>query len=148
MNYQFIDITSYRGISSDAEHWYAKIGVNDYTQEDLLFTAAAKVNCGVLYVNGEELRYYPTEEEATAMYRKDNWEKKTLDEFDMERIRDVTLNGTIRFPSILAVVKAAKKMFPDAMICFSICGSQSEFAKYMGGHKAVAEQVIKVMLKD
>ena len=147
MDYQFIDITSYRGISSNAEHWYAKIGTPEYTQENLLYGRETKPNTGVSYINGGELKYYPDVDEATALYKKDNCEKEILNEWDKERIVDIMTRGTIRFPSIVSVVTAAKKFFPNSVLCFSICGSQNEFAKYMQNHKEIAEQVCDIMLK-
>lgn len=147
MDYQFIDITSYRGISSNTEHWYAKTGTPDLTQEEMLFDLGVKVNGGVTYVNGEELKYYPNLDEAIELYKKDNGQKEKLDDWDEERVKEIINNGTIRFPSILSIVLTAKNKFPNSILCFSICGSQKEFASYMKNHEDMAEQVCGIMFK-
>ena len=146
MDYQFIDITSYRGISSNAEHWYAKIGTPELTQENLLFGLSEKSNSGVSYVNGEELKYYPNLDEAIEIYKKDNGQKDELNEWDKERIKDILNNGTIRFPSVLSIVLTAKNKFPHSILCFSICGYQQEFARYMLNHGEIAERVCDIIL--
>lgn len=132
MDIQFIDITSFIGISSDAEHYYAKIGEPKYLQEDYLFYADCKPNNGVMFT--KDLHYYPNRDEAKAMVEKDNSPemlKQFGPDFMEHRIDDYVINGTIRFPSILEVIKAAREYFPDSTLCFSIRGSMNEFVKYM-----------------
>ena len=147
MDYQFIDITSYRGISSNAEHWYAKVGNPNLAQEEMLFDLGMQVNGGISYVNGEELKYYPSLDEAIEMYKKDNAPREDFNEWDKRRIKDILNDGTIRFPSILAIILTAKNRFPNSILCFSICGYQKQFAKYMLDHKDIAKQASDIILK-
>ncbi len=130
MNIEYIDITSYRGISSDAEHFYARAGEPSWVQEMLLTDTACKPNSGVSYVNGEELRHFPSREEAEALWEKDHGKNHALasTEWKETEIRSFQEKGTIRFPSLAAVIRAARKRFPDAVLCFSYSGSVKEFA--------------------
>ena len=140
MDVQFIDITSFMGVSSNAEHYYAKVGKPEYTQEHYLFDLGCKPESGVLF-NGRNLRYYPSEEEAVALYKKDNWGKPV----DMDCVMELQEEGTIRFPSILSIVKAAKKEFPNSVLCFSISGSRKMFTKYLQSLKGIAEEITKIL---
>ena len=49
MNIEYINITTYRGISSDADHFYATIGSIGYLQETLLVDFACKPESGVIF---------------------------------------------------------------------------------------------------
>ena len=58
MEIQFIDISTYQGISAGAEHFYAKVGKvkpKDY-QESLVTSSIHEITSFVHFVNGEELR--------------------------------------------------------------------------------------------
>lgn len=145
MEIQFIDITSYRGISSDAEHYYAKLGEISYMQENLLVQASCEANTGISFVNGEELRYFPSPEEARAMWEKDHGRDKRelVQKWKEDDILDLQESGTIRFPSILSIVKRAREMFPSAVLCFSMCGSRKAFATYM--MKLPEEKAIEII---
>lgn len=131
MEIQYIDITTYRGISSNAEHFYATIGTPNMKQEMLLTNPACNPVNGVLFVNQEQMRYKPTKEEAEAIWEKDN--KYNIDPSVRQNrenaIFDLMDDGTIRFPSIVSIVRTARKAFPKAVLCFSFCGSQKEFVK-------------------
>ena len=133
MDYQFIDITSYRGISSNAEHFYARIGSPDYAQENMITMLTCEPTTGQSFVNGKELRYYPTEQEAEEMWKKDN--HSLPGDFPLalkrDQIEDMMEYGTIRFPSILAIIKKARELFPESVLCFSMHGSRKEFVKYI-----------------
>ena len=133
MDYQFIDITSYRGISSNAEHFYAKIGSPDYVQEELLTTLSCEPTTGQVYVHGKELRYNPSEQEAEDMWKKDNQflPGTYTSSLKRDQIKELMEHGTIRFPSILAIIKRAREMFPESILCFSFNGSRKEFVKYI-----------------
>lgn len=140
MDVQFIDITSFIGVSSNAEHYYAKVGEAKHTQKHYLFDLGCKPESGVLF-NGRDLRYYPSEEEAVALYKKDNWGKPV----DMDCVMELQEEGTIRFPSILSIVKAAKKEFPNSVLCFSISGSRKMFTKYLQSLKGITEEITKIL---
>ena len=129
MQIDFIDITSFRGLSSEAEHFYAAIGKPSWIQEALLSDPDCKPNEGVSYHETEKLRYFPTREEAEAMWEKDNhWDK---DPFVQSHREDTILTlmeeGTQRFPTVTAIIKAARKRFPCSYLCFSFAGSVKEF---------------------
>ncbi len=133
MDIQFIDITSYRGISSNAEHYYAKIGDPEYVQENAVTSLSCDLKDGVCFINKQDLKYYPTQYEAEKMWLKDN---NGIDNqfFQREKSRmidDMCKEGTIRFPSIISIIKEARKKFPDSILCFSMQGSRKEFVKYM-----------------
>lgn len=140
MDVQFIDITSFMGVSSNAEHFYAKVGKPEHAQEHYLFDLCCKPESGVLF-NERNLRYYPSEEEAVALYKKDNWGKPV----DMDCVMELQEEGTIRFPSILSIVKAAKKEFPNSVLCFSISGSRKMFTKYLQSLKGITEEITKIL---
>ena len=132
MQIEFIDITTYAGISSEAEHYYAKIGYNNIHQEMLLTDSLCKPNSGIFYINGKSLIYFPKREEAEQMWEKDHrWEKNKpeIAKHMEDDILDSMENGTQRFPSILEIIRAARKKFPKTMLCFSFQGSVSEFTK-------------------
>ena len=133
MDFQFIDITTYRGISSNAEHFYAKVGKPEYTQENIVVMQSCEPGTGVSFINGEELKYYPSKKEARKMWEKDNgYSESTFVLENKERmISDCMKEGTIRFPSIPAIIKRARETFPDSILCFSIRESRKEFVKYL-----------------
>ena len=132
MDVQFIDITSYRGISADAEHFYAKIGYpSKDCQEYYITDMGGDITRGIWFTNGRSLRYYPSEKEARQLWQKDHGFDK--DPITLKNKEDDILalqeDGTIRFPSILSIVKEAKKEFPNSIICFSYSGYRKEFVK-------------------
>lgn len=151
MDIQFIDITTFRGVSSEAEHFYAKVGNPEDLQEFLITSPMERPNMGVYFINEHHMRYMPTYDEAKALYLKDHWEKrhKELDAFDEDQILEMVEDGVGRFPSVLSVVETAKKMFPESILCFSISGSQKEFAKWMQRNEDSEQvhKIIKLILK-
>lgn len=150
MEVQFINITTYKGISSDADHYYGRVGDARDLQEYYLFNIACKPDEGVLYVgDGKDLRHFPSREEATELFFKDNADKqgKPLSEFDKKRIDAMVRGGVPRFPSVISLVRAARKEFPDATLCFSYQGSRTEFAKLLARDNELAEQVTEEFFK-
>lgn len=134
MDIQFIDITSYRGISSNAEHYYAKVGDPKDVQENAVVSLSFDLGSGVCFISKNDLKYYPTQYEAEKMWEKDNG--SYINDPSVASLKSTSISilqkeGTIRFPSILSIVKEAKKKFPDSILCFSIRGSRKEFVKYM-----------------
>lgn len=147
MDIQFIDITTYRGISSEAEHFYAKVGSPNYTQENYLVMLDCPPESGVMFgESAENLRYMPSYEEAKALYLKDNYNVRDRDlgKLDEDDIMMMVEDGTTRFPSILSIVKRAKDLYPDSILCFSISGYRKEFVKWIQRNKD-SEQVHKII---
>ena len=147
MDIQFIDITSFRGISSDAEHFYAKIGKVKNSQEYLLTMPVMTDICdGVSFTNEPHLRYYPDEREARRLWEKDNGHtRQDLIVIRKEKaIAELQEDGTIRFPSILSIVKRARELFPDSLLVFSFCKSRKQFVKLLSRHD---EKTIMEILK-
>ena len=151
MDIQFINITSYRGISSNAEHYYARFASEN--EKELI---AEDIFCGysvATYCNTDML-FFPDREQAIALIKKDN--QMTGSPFK-ENIDDDTIavymeRGTIRFPSILDIIKQARKQFPQAIFKFYLQGSEDEFRKYWrrryeSGDKETAEQMIDIVCK-
>jgi hypothetical protein len=133
MEIQFIDISSYQGISAGAEHFYAKVGeVNpkDY-QESLVTSSLHNMTSFVHFVHGEELRYFPSEKEARDLWQKDHGFDKRHEtlKYKEDEIEEYLEFGTIRFPDIKSIVKAAIEKFPNSVICFSFNGDRNTFAK-------------------
>lgn len=125
MNVEYIDITSYRGISSNAEHYYAKVAVfDDRTYE--CFIAGEHP-----YTFDKELLFYPDREQAIQLCKKDN--KMAFYEIAVseEQIEDMMKNGTIRFPNVLEVVRQARKQYPNAILKFYMYGYERNFAIYL-----------------
>ena len=152
MHFQFIDITSFRHVSSEAEHFYAKVGKPELTQENYLFLVECEVNSGVSFANEEDLRYYPTENEALKMWEKDNRGQQDAKTWKDNAVKDYMEKGTIRFPSVLSIIEAARKKFPNSIICFSMFGSRKQFAKYLflleKSDKETFEKIVKTILPD
>lgn len=132
MDIQFIDITSFAGISSDAEHFYALIGNPKFCQEDYItMTDYCSPESGVIFsCDCEHLLFFPTVKQAEYLSKKDN--HNVIDE---DVVNDYVKNGTKRFPSIVEVVRAARKRFYNSLLVFSINGSRKEFAKLLNKHK-------------
>ena len=135
MQIEFIDITTYRGISSDAEHFYAKRATSTAkVQESLLDGSGLE---SMSYWCDEDVKFMPDREQAEQLCRKDNkmaWgtqaESHPVTE---EQIREMIQNGTIRFPSIEALLKQVRKDHPNAVLCFSIHGSRKVFTNWLNG---------------
>lgn len=133
MDYQFINITTFRGVSSEAEHFYATIGEPKYAQENLLTMAGCSLETGVIFVNGKNLLYMPSYDEAKDIYLKDHYNvrNRDLNASDEDFIMEMVEDGTPRFPSILAVVEAARNKFPESVLCFCMFEKSDEFRKWM-----------------
>ena len=119
------NITSYIGISSDAEHYYCKYEkVNTVELLDRLY------NYHRLSVYGSnELKYYPTQEEALMLVRKDNYGRSTdTDEYKATWYME---DGTIRFPSAHAITNELHKKFPDANIIIAVDDSINSYKSLM-----------------
>ena len=133
MKLEFIDITSYIGISSEAEHYYATVGDPKYVQENYVTMVGCDVTSGVTFMNQRKLRYFPSREEAEKLWQKDNGFSR--DPFTIahkaDTIADLMEDGTARFPSIISIVKKAKEEFPDSVLCFSLNGNRNEFVRYL-----------------
>lgn len=134
MHIEFINITTFQGISSDAEHFYAKVARQENYAEQIAIDCGTSFDtCGNDYF-GTELKYYPTREEAEKMVLKDNPKKyvdrnnetyKKLKEINIETY----MNGTIRFPDIMSILRTARKTYPDAVFYCSFHGSHKEFLR-------------------
>ena len=150
MDIQFIDITSYRGICSDAEHWYAKYITDFKSANECLAVEGTSV-----YGWDEELKFYPTREEAIELIKKENQVIGASKEIKEWQIQEIMDKGTIRFSSILDIVKNCRKDFPKSILVFSIRGSQKEFKKWLIGmyeskeetYKNTAEEIIKSLVE-
>ena len=145
MDYQFINITTYRGISSNAEHFYATIGENSYAQENLISMLDGRPNTGISY-GDIDLVHYPTLEEAKVLFLKYHFEARNRELMDIEKKRiamDVE-DGVHQFPSILSIVEESKKKFPNSVLCFSLNGSVKDFVRWMHRNKD-SEQVKKII---
>lgn len=131
MQIEFINITTYKGISSDAEHFYASVGKPDMVQEFLLTDPVSKPESGVFFGSEDLLRHFPSPEEAEAMWQKDHGHDRVTDKWHDEQVQSIVKDGTIRFPSILTIVRAARGRFPDAKLCFCFRGSRKEFVRIL-----------------
>lgn len=137
MEIQLINITSYIGISAEAEHFYAKVAnPGRHLAETLSFEnsgADLEHICG--YHCNEALRYFPTKEEAEAYAKKDYPDyDRTMDDETRKRCREVAIGdlleyGTIRFPSLLSVIKTAREKWPSAYLYFTLEGCRKSFLK-------------------
>ena len=146
MEIQFIDITTYRGISSNADHFYAKIGEVGEAQEYYMTMKLLDDICeGVSFINTPDLIYYPSKQEAINLWEKDNgWNKSNISPKSRETaIDDLVKNGTIRFPSILSIIKTAKEKFPNALLVFSYCGRRKNFVNLLSKYdeKSICEMI-------
>lgn len=136
MEIQLINIETYMGISSEAEHFYAKAVRQEDIEEVIAFeNASARLESLCDYRSAEELRYYPSKEEAENYARKDFPDHdRTMDDEERRRRRavetgDLLEYGTIRFPSILSVVKTAREKWPAACLYFTFRGRRDAFLK-------------------
>ena len=152
MEIQFIDISSFRGISYGAEHYYAKLlDTKDF--EALLMGADKLENlCGS---TGEEMKFIPTEEEARAMAAGDypNTDLSLTPE-KREAFREIAEGdyleyGTRRFPSILRIVQETRKRFPNAVLYFMIYGSRKDFLTYLKKCLDKGDnEILKLLVRD
>ena len=136
MKIKFIDITTYRGISSEAEHFYAKIARPGYAADMVAFDFGTTFDTCCRDYGGEDLRFFPTRKQAEKYAEKDHpsYLVRTIGEEELNKrrkwlIEDLLEDGTIRFPSVLDIIKAAREKYPDALLYFTFCGSHKEFLK-------------------
>ncbi len=134
MQIEFIDISTFRGISSEAEHYYAKISTGDFYAEELIFDYGWSLDA-CARIGGKDLRFYPTAEQARQIAEKDHkFDLRNLSEEDRAKriqwdIDDLTENGTIRFPSVTEILRQARKEHPEAVLYACFCGSHKEFLR-------------------
>lgn len=105
MNGVLLHCTSWVGECTEAEHFYCRIG--EYP-EDALEELCSR---GVCPINGVSFRYTPTEEQALALARKDNYRgggTKIRSDAD-----DYIEDGVTRFWSLHQICEEAHKKFPD-----------------------------------
>ena len=132
MDIQFINITSFIGISANAVHYYAKLLDTKYLEEYLMDTNEMDNLCDG---TGEEMRYTPTEDEARAMAAADYPDMDlTLTPEKRKAFREIAEGdyleyGTTRFPSILRIIQETRKRFPDSALFFTLYGSRKSFMK-------------------
>ena len=135
MQIEFFNITSYCGISSNAEHFYVKHLDAKYLEETLQFTMTDRLE-ELAGETGEELRYIPTKEEAESIARKDYPDyDRTLTPEKRETFREITIGdlletGTTRFPSVMRIIREVRRQFPDAVLYFMVYGSRKDFIKW------------------
>ena len=148
MQIEFFDITSFRGISSNAEHFYAKHLDGSYMEEMLWSTDRLEQLRGG---TGEDFRYIPARDEAEAMARKDYpASDQTLDGknrtiFRETAIRDLLEKGTGRFPTIMRIIEEARRRYPDAVLHFTLFGSRKEFIKWCTADKSRFAKAVKLL---
>lgn len=126
MHIQFIDITSYKGISTNAEHYYAKVSKEDYNTDCVALSYGWNFeDCsGDLF--GRELRYYPNTTTAKEYSKKDFPGDKERQDYNTSIL---IKEGTVRFPSVIEILKTARKEYPDAVLYVTFHGSHKEFLR-------------------
>ena len=154
MDIQFINITSFIGISSNAEHFYATVGDPKYLQENLLTIVGMDMSSGVSFNDNHKVKYHPNEQEAIQLWQKDHGHDKnpvTL-KWKEDTIKEYMEDGTYRFPSVLAVVRRARELFPKSILCFSMNSSRNQFAKYITklyeNNKKLADEIIETAMNQ
>lgn len=136
MEIQLINIETYMGMSSNAEHFYAKVVKQEDIEDVIAFeNASARLESLCDYRSTEELRYFPTKEEAEIYAKKDfpDYDRTMNDEERWRRrvveVGDLLEYGTIRFPSVLSIVKTARERWPAACLYFTFRGRRDAFQK-------------------
>ena len=135
MEIQLIDINTYAGISSNAKHFYANYVPQKSVEDTLAFDINGDLENLCVYHASEELKYFPTREDAQAYAVNDypDHDRTITEERKRElrewAVKDLVENGTIRFPSILSIVKTARKKWPDACLYFTFRGKRKGFLK-------------------
>ena len=136
MNITFIDITTFQDISSEAEHFYAKVARPGYAANMVAFDVGTSFDTCARDYSGIDLRYFPSEEEAKKYAKKDHpdYLKRTIGKEELERrrrwcVEDLIEDGTIRFPSVNDIIKTARNKYPDSLLYFTFHGSHKEFLK-------------------
>ena len=145
MNIEYIDITSYRGISSNAEHYYAKVAVFDNETYECFITDEHP------YTFDKDLLFYPDREQAIELCTKDNQMGFYSIAVSEEQIDRIMKEGTIRFPNVLEVVRQARKQYPNAILKFYMYGNSQKFASYLDGMEKYDEKAVNEiveLLKD
>ena len=135
MKLTFINITSYRGISSNAEHFYAKVARPDYNGKYLVIDYGWSLDACSDDFKGEELRYIPDEATAREMAKKDFGRDRSYTE--AERIQliehttaDILEYGTTRFPSVEEILREARRRYQDSFFYVTYHRSHRDFLKY------------------
>lgn len=151
MQIEFFNITTYQGISCDAEHFYAKHENASYFEEMLWSTDRLQELKGS---TGNDFRYIPSKEEAEQIAKKDYPDRdRTLTPEQREEYRETTVGdlleyGTARFPSILRIIQEARSRYPDAVLYFTLFGSRKEFVKWCSADKSRFEKIVKLLTPD
>jgi hypothetical protein len=153
MQIEFFNITSYCGISSNAEHFYVKHLDAKYLEETLQFTMTDRLE-ELAGETGEELRYIPTKEEAESIARKDYPDyDRTLTPEKRETFREITIGdlletGTTRFPSVMRIIREVRRQFPDAVLYFMAHGSRKDFKKWCMAQTRDQEELEELLCPD
>lgn len=135
MKLTFINITSYQGISSAAEHFYAKVARPGYNGKYLVLDYGWSLDACSDDFKGEELRYIPDEATAREMAKKDYGRDMSYTEAErIQRIEvataDILEYGTTRFPSVVEILREARRRHPDSFFYVTFCRDHKNFIKY------------------
>ena len=129
MDIVFINITTYTGISSNAEHYYARVARNDHVIEGLDEMASMQYLADD--VNGKELKFFPDKYQARALCEKDNRMvaayPETIRPVTDRQVNSMMKSGTIRFPSVASILRQAHEEFPYAYLYCTMQGNRRLF---------------------
>lgn len=152
MEIQFINITSFRGTSSNAEHYYARYAENAYDVQQALLESYE----GQIYQHShdKDLLFFPGKEDAEKLCLKDNrmcWGADVnVHPVTPAQVELMMKEGTIRFPSIEAIIRQARHKWPEAVLIFSLYGSNKRFRNWMvntyENDKKAGEEVFEAIL--
>jgi hypothetical protein len=146
MDIQFINITSYRGISSNAEHYYARVA----TDVKAVNRCFVESDSGCYpHLCDQDMIFYPNQEYAIELCKKDNQLFLNYHGVTETQISDMMTRGTIRFPSVLDIIKQARKTYPNSILCFYFQNNRKAFFSYLNSlienDKATLEEICKLL---
>jgi hypothetical protein len=134
MDVRVIDITTYAGICSEAEHYYAKEKSFKYAGE-MVWGTDSLSHLTSDDPNADDILYIPTQAEAEMIARKDypihnSDNQENVAEIMARRkgdIDDMLEIGTRRFLSIKQIMKRCRELYPKSLIIYTIYGSHKKF---------------------
>lgn len=145
MDIQFINITSYRSVSSNAEHYYASRATEPEKVNEAFIEAAE--GC-YPHLCQEEIKFFPDEAQARALCKKDNVMTYGISRpVSEEQVKEIQANGTIRFPSLPDLVRTVRETYPDSVLCFFYQGSRQAFFRLLERLSQSSPETLHEILK-
>ena len=147
MDFQLVNITTYRGISSNADHFYAKIA----SDSDKIVESFSEGSDFSEYLCDTDLIWFPSLDEAQALVEKDNSPMPT----DPKRLELLRLQaeiihkeGTTRFNSVTDILRSVRSSHPSSVIVVLMQGNRRRFFTWLDNLSRETQDEIDSILCD